>query len=205
MRQICRRVGGRDSRLRAGGRALTCADPAASAARPEPRALCRAAPAASPPPRRRRAPRRQQPSAPTPWRVHAPRPLERVQPRRAEFGPTEVGRFPPRDALAVGYAAPMAPHARYPELQPPASQEPVMSTVWLRVSRGDCLTPAPPGQQGPPKLPVHRVSARYSAQEPPAVSNLHLRRPVGCFSGSGLPNEGSTMRGINLYTGSRYI
>ena len=80
-----------------------------------------------------------------------------------------------------------------------------MSTVWLRVSRGDCLTPAPPGQQGPPKLPVHRVSARYSAQEPPAVSNLHLRRPVGCFSGSGLPNEGSTMRGINLYTGSRYI
>ena len=44
-----------------------------------------------------------------------------------------------------------------------------MSTVWLRVSRGDCLTPAPPGQQGPPKL---LVRARYSAQEAPAVSNL---------------------------------
>ena len=42
-----------------------------------------------------------------------------------------------------------------------------MSTVWLRVSRGDCLTPAPPGQQGPPKL---LVRARYSAQEAPAVS-----------------------------------
>ena len=65
-----------------------------------------------------------------------------------------------------------------------------MSTVWLRVSRGDCLTPAPPGQQGPPKL---LVRARYSAQEAPAVSNLHLRRPVGCCSSSDLPNEGSTM------------
>ena len=73
-----------------------------------------------------------------------------------------------------------------------------MSTVWLRVSRGDCLTPAPPGQQGPPKLLVRRVATRYSAQEAPAVPNLHLTRPVGCFSGSGLPNEGSTMRGILL-------
>jgi len=45
-----------------------------------------------------------------------------------------------------------------------------MSTVWLRVSRGDCLTPAPPGQQGPPKLLVRRLATRYSAQEAPAVS-----------------------------------
>eukprot|EP01045_Picozoa_sp_COSAG04_P005206 COSAG04_NODE_237_length_19103_cov_15.726268_10_plen_305_part_00 len=48
-------------------------------------------------------------------------------------------------------------------------QEPVMSTVWLRVSRDDCLTPVPPGQQGPPKLLVRRVATRYSAQEAPAV------------------------------------
>ena len=80
-----------------------------------------------------------------------------------------------------------------------------MSTVWLRVSRGDCLTPAPPGQQGPPKLLVRRVSARYSAQEAPAVPNLHLTRPVGCFSSSGLPNEGSTMRGRKAAVGTSAI
>jgi len=55
-----------------------------------------------------------------------------------------------------------------------------MSTVWLRVSRDDCLTPAPRGQQGPPKLLVHRVTTRYSAQEAPAVSERVCGHNLGC-------------------------
>ena len=64
-----------------------------------------------------------------------------------------------------------------------------MSTVWLRVSRGDCLTPAPPGQQGPPKLLVRRVATRYSAQEAPAVS-----ADITWAAAAGLPAE-SKVRG----------
>ena len=64
-----------------------------------------------------------------------------------------------------------------------------MSTVWLRVSRDDCLTPAPPDQQGPPKLLVRRVTTRYSAQEAPAVS-----ADITWAAAPGLPAE-SKVRG----------
>ena len=68
-----------------------------------------------------------------------------------------------------------------------------MSTVWLRVSRGDCLTPAPPGQQGPPKLLVRRVATRYSAQEAPAVS-----ADITWAAAAGLPAESKVRGGGGL-------
>ena len=71
-----------------------------------------------------------------------------------------------------------------------------MSTVWLRVSRGDCLTPAPPGQQGPPKLLVRRVATRYSAQEAPAVS-----ADITWAAAAGLPAESKVRGGGGLSCG----
>ena len=64
-----------------------------------------------------------------------------------------------------------------------------MSTVWPWVSRDDCLTPAPPDQQGPPKLLVRHVTTRYPAQEAPTVS-----ADITWAAAAGLPAE-SKVRG----------
>ncbi len=74
-----------------------------------------------------------------------------------------------------------------------------MSTVWLRVSRDDCLTPAPPDQQGPPKLLVRRVATRYSAQEAPAVS-----ADITWAAAPGLPAE-SKVRGGSHPSVGRFV